>query len=531
MKRALYFCLLVSLITYHVPRLYAARAEIRNSRFYVDGEPFYVKGVGYAPWRPHQRPGVSYVDTNRGWTELDFERIKAAHFNTVRTWDALDPEELALAQKNGLMVLQGIALDPRQDFSDPHNQQSCLAQVQRVAEASKPFDNVLGYLIMTEPSPQVVVDVGAAQTLQFFRGLKRAIQAIDPRPVSMNSWVPLLFLDHGDFDFVTFNAFAFWPKSLNHALGYAGLNRVLADRFASNRPLVIGETGGYAVSKASQSAAGGFGGFSEYDQSMKDLENLRATVEGHASGSVLVSWIDPWYNPRDPDTHDDEPWEWSGILGIPTDSKKDMKGIPRQIYRDVTAYNTAIILEPKVNHFYEVQTAIPIQVQAAENVKAVRFSLNDSDWLPLAGSGHGWWNGFFKMPKLARKRQRLAIQAINEQGTVLVRKEVSFVAALTPELVTIDAPPDKSPTKSLQFTVFVTDGQRHPLVQRKVHFGFFYPLTLREAQGTAVTDASGRLTLTCPIPPQSADRYLYVAAGTDSPERVRSGDLRIFSLR
>jgi len=54
--------------------------------------------------RPHQRPGVSYVDTNRRWTAMDFERIKAAHFNTVRTWDALAPEELALAQKNGLLV-------------------------------------------------------------------------------------------------------------------------------------------------------------------------------------------------------------------------------------------------------------------------------------------------------------------------------------------------------------------------------------------------------------------------------------------
>ena len=92
------------------------RVEIRDGRFFVDGSPFYVRGVGYAPWRPHQHPGVSYTGTNHRWTKMDFERMKAAHFNTVRTWDALEPEDLALAKENGLMVLQGIWLDPKAGF-------------------------------------------------------------------------------------------------------------------------------------------------------------------------------------------------------------------------------------------------------------------------------------------------------------------------------------------------------------------------------------------------------------------------------
>src|SRR5437879_10619191 len=86
----------------------AARVEIRDGRFYVDGEPFWIRGVGYAPWRPHQHPGMSYAGTNYRWTKMDFERIKAAHFNTVRTWETLAPEELELAKQNGLMVIQGI---------------------------------------------------------------------------------------------------------------------------------------------------------------------------------------------------------------------------------------------------------------------------------------------------------------------------------------------------------------------------------------------------------------------------------------
>ena len=236
---------------------YASRVEIREGRFYVDGEPFYVRAVGYAPWRPHQHPGVSYTDMNRHWTQLDFERIKAAHFNTIRTWDALDPEELALAKENGLMVLQGIWLDPKQDFSDPHNQQADVAVVEGVAQKSKDYDNVLGYLVMTEPSPAVVLDTGPDDTLEFFRRLKRSIQAIDPRPVSMDSWPPLAFMDHHDFDFVTFNLLAFWPKSISDTMGLAGMTRWFVDHFAPDKPFIVGETGGLRCLAGEPNGVGG----------------------------------------------------------------------------------------------------------------------------------------------------------------------------------------------------------------------------------------------------------------------------------
>src|SRR5262249_41545833 len=154
---------------------------------------------------------VSYAQTNKRLIEMDFKRIKAAHFNTLRTWDALEPSELELAKKYNLMVIQGIWLDPHQDFSDIHNQDSAVAQVQTIAQQSKDFDNILGYLVMTEPTLEAVTNAGEEETLRFFRRLKRTIQAEDPRPVSMDSWLPLAFMDHSLWDFVTFNTFAFAP--------------------------------------------------------------------------------------------------------------------------------------------------------------------------------------------------------------------------------------------------------------------------------------------------------------------------------
>jgi hypothetical protein len=291
-----------------------------------------------------------------------------------------------------------------------------------VAEQSKAFDNILGYLVMTEPSPQAVLETGAPETLEYFRKLKRAIQAVDPRPVSMDSWPPLAFMDHHDFDFVTFNLYAFWPKSILHAMGLPGMTRWFADHLAEGRPLVVGETGGYSVSQASETAAGGFGGLSEYNQSLKDLDSLRDTLEGHAAGSVLVSWIDTWHYPKDPDQHDNEPWEWDGILGIATDSPEDMNGNPRQIYQNVGVYNQIIPLEPKDSHIYSIHQPLPIQVNGSENIARVRYSLNDGDWTYLDGPGHGWFLGSLRLPKLSRKRLSLALQGLDKDDTVLVRK-------------------------------------------------------------------------------------------------------------
>jgi hypothetical protein len=525
MKRLLFLLLILNI----APTAGASRVEIRRGQFFLNNEPFYVRGVGYAPWRPHQHPGVSYVDTNRRWTDMDFARMKAAHFNTIRTWDAFDPEELALAQKYGLMVIQGIRLDTRQDFSDIHNQESAVAQVQAVAEQSKGFDNVLGYLIMTEPWPEAVVDTGEGATLQYFRRLKRSIQTIDPRPVSMDSWTPLAFLDQHDFDFVTFNIFAFWPKSLNHALGLAGLTRWFADRYGADRPFIVGETGGYAVSKSTVGAiGGGAGGLTEYNQSLKDLDSLRDTVEGHAAGSVLVSWIDTWHYPADPDVHNDEPWEWDGLLGIATDSTKDMDGVPRQVVADVSAYNEVIVLEPKADHFYAVQKPVQIQAYGADNITEMQYNLNDGDWTPLSASEHGWFEGFLKLPKLARKRQSITIQALDADGKTLAKKQISFIAALQPEQVTLESKASGG-RGGLSFSALVRDSQQ-PIAQRKVDVGCFYPISMRESQATIKTDAAGRVAFQCTVAPQAKDVYVFVAAGTDSPERVRAGDMRIYQL-
>jgi len=74
------------------------RSKFAKAASYVDGETLYVRGRGLLPHgAPHQHSGHHpYAGTNHR-AKMDFERMKAAHFNTIRTWDALEPEDLALA--------------------------------------------------------------------------------------------------------------------------------------------------------------------------------------------------------------------------------------------------------------------------------------------------------------------------------------------------------------------------------------------------------------------------------------------------
>ncbi len=82
----------------------------------VDGEPFFVKAVGYEVGsRPGQTPWSPTRDISL--QRLDFERIKAAGFNTIRTWSPYSNQELQLAQEYGLMVIQGIWVDFNTFFS------------------------------------------------------------------------------------------------------------------------------------------------------------------------------------------------------------------------------------------------------------------------------------------------------------------------------------------------------------------------------------------------------------------------------
>lgn len=215
---------------------------VQGNWFWCDGEKFFIKGVGWDPTRPGDVPWKSNRDP--ALVQADFSAIREAGFNTIRTWDSLTAEELAVAKEHGLRVLQGIWIDPAGDFSDPAFLASQSEKVRRVVRYSSGSDAILGYLIMNEPAPGHVIEKGIDSTREFIEAIASVIHTESPgSAVSFASWPGLDFFEVPGIDFVAVNLHPFRPYVLVDSLGYAALVRIWKQRQARTRPLVITEYG------------------------------------------------------------------------------------------------------------------------------------------------------------------------------------------------------------------------------------------------------------------------------------------------
>ena len=209
----------------------------------VGGERFLVVGVGYevgsrpgrVPWDRDFRPEL---------LRRDFERIGAAGFNTIRTWNPLTDEELAIAAEHGLWVIQGLWYDTRADFSDPVFQKKTLAEVEKVVLRSSKHPNILFYLLGNEPHAHSVHKTGLDEVAAFCRKLVATAHRCDSKgPVSYSNCVITDFLVPDMWDLTAHNTYPYSPVTIDKALGYRAYIETIKERFAESKPLIITEFG------------------------------------------------------------------------------------------------------------------------------------------------------------------------------------------------------------------------------------------------------------------------------------------------
>ncbi|MDP3580612.1 MAG: hypothetical protein Q8S39_01680, partial [Ignavibacteria bacterium] len=149
------------LILLCISKIYLAQnVQITNGWYYIDGQKFFVKGIGYETHtRPGQVPWIYKFDADL--IRFDLDRIKNAGFNTIRTWGAITEEELKLVEESGLKILFGIWIDPAGDFGSQSFRTSALNQVNAVLNYSNKFKCIIGYLIMNEPQVAHIYNAGA----------------------------------------------------------------------------------------------------------------------------------------------------------------------------------------------------------------------------------------------------------------------------------------------------------------------------------------------------------------------------------
>lgn len=291
------------------------RVEIKGDWIYVDGEKFFVKGVAYSPYRPRRDPRYD-TPAPLAILERDMKFIREAGFNTLRTYDALSERELILAEKYGLMIIQGLCVPQNANFGSSALLEQNRVQIAEKVAWSRNHNNILFYLLTSEPEPNAILRSGIEETKRFFETLAYEVKETDPKGhVSLAYWERADYPQLPQFDIVSANIYRHGPVLNKEGTRYEDYIKWFKNTHANNKPFIITEFG-YSVFRENED----YGGDSFEVQKEAALSDLREIIAGGATGACIYEWIDQWWRNSeyedDAISHDDDPKEWCGILGI-----------------------------------------------------------------------------------------------------------------------------------------------------------------------------------------------------------------------
>jgi hypothetical protein len=369
------------------------KVEIQDGRFHLDGAPFYIRGVGYEPGcRPDRLPS-----TRKFEPELrahDYKGIVAAGFNTLRNWGGYTDEELSLAAEYGLWVIQGIWVDYHKFWKNEHTRQSAINLVRREVARGSKHPNILCYLVMNEPSPSLLEEIGPENVEAGFRALVAAAHEVDPDAiVSYASMPPIDFISNEPFDFSASNVYPYAPESVHYALGYQGYIEYLV-RQSKSLPFIVSEHG---LSVSPDGPGGwGYGGNSLEEQADGCRHMYRAIAAAGGSGACTFMWTDGWWKSphgdgkSNPSVHDPHPEEWFGFHAVP---RENILGIARPVVGRLTEDNRLLVLSPAPGDMrtreVDVRAVIPLPTDAAPP----QARLGEGETITLEPLGNDEWQG------------------------------------------------------------------------------------------------------------------------------------------
>ncbi|MFZ5942210.1 MAG: hypothetical protein ACOYXB_16705 [Bacteroidota bacterium] len=344
--------------------------ELKNGFFYLDGEKFFIKGIGY---ELGARPGeVPWNKTfNPGQLEAEIGRIRSAGFNTIRTWAAFTDEELAVLQNLDIKIIMGIWIDPAGAFSNASFISQAKATVNSVLSYSSKYDNIIAYLIMNEPQPEAIFSAGYEETLQLWNELADLIHNQHPgRPVSIANTCNGTYIPAGTFDFSAYNAYIYNPVTINYLHGYREFVNYLGGLNVPGHPLVMTEFG-LSVSPTGP-GNWGYGGNTLSEQAEGDLFMYKSLVDGGAAGACIFNYSDGWWKGGNEAVHDDVAEEWFGLVSYL--SLEDTFGITRPVWDSVRNFQSAIITRPRSGEICGQR--IPVEIFREDTVKRIDILLN-----------------------------------------------------------------------------------------------------------------------------------------------------------
>ena len=367
------FCLLLLILSLLVGAPTSAqksKIELKNNFYYLDNQKFFVKGIGY---EVGAYPGM--LPWNRPFNEdilrNDMKRIKEGGFNTIRTWNVFTDKEMKVVQEYDLKIIMGIWIDPAGDFSDPVFINSALQLVNTVLEYTRNYDDIIGYLIMNEPLPEHIFDVGFQHAYSLWMEVKRQIHEKHPGvPVSFANTCVGDFIEPDIFDFSAYNIYPYNPSTVNHSLKYPAYVGYINALRHDGHPL-IGTEFGLSVSPSGE-GNWGYGGNTLEEQTDGILYMFRSLIDGGAGGACVFNYSDGWWKAGDEFTHNDAAEEWFGLVEY--QSLSDKYGTVRPAWDSLKNYLQAVIVSPKNQAIYE--NRIPVEIFASDSVAGFVARIN-----------------------------------------------------------------------------------------------------------------------------------------------------------
>jgi glycosyl hydrolase family 2 len=485
----------------------------------VDGEKFVVAGVGYEigcrpgriPWDREFRPDL---------LRADFERIKAAGFNTIRSWNPYSDAELELAAEYGLWVIQGIWYDAAADFGDPAFQKRTLSYVEEEVGRSARHPNILFYLVGNEPHADAVYAAGLDEVNAFYRKLVETARRCDPaRLFSYSNCVMTDFMVPDMWDLTAQNVYPYAPYTIERTLGYRSYLEIIKRELAPGKPLVVTEFG-LSVSPAGDGR--GYGGNTPAEQESGVVALWDDIINAGGAGGCAFMWIDGWWKKGDENVHNEHAEEWYGLLEADT----DFEGTPRPVYYALMEYNRAIRTAP--HDGAAVAGGVPVEVWSptAERVEA---RLDEGGWVALTKAG-SWWRGGIDLSSVADGLHVLHTRMKDGRGAWCSEKQanISVVQAgdVGPGRLTVrlrDLPETWGAGVAMPVTVEVRDELGDPVAGRSVSISRFCHTQWNEYETAVRTDADGLAVADLPALDLTGIVSIAVAAEGDSPRRNTLG--------
>ncbi|TLX71056.1 T9SS type A sorting domain-containing protein [Labilibacter sediminis] len=345
--------------------------ELKNNFFYIDGQKFFVKGIGYelgalpgeVPWEKTYNPDQIH---------FDIQRILSGGYNTIRTWAPFTRQELEVLSQYDIKIIMGIWIDPHGDFADEAFVNNARSIVENVLSYSKNYNNIIAYLIMNEPLPETVAGAGYNATVSLWQELIDIIHIQHPgHPVSISNTSNGTYIDSDIFDFSAYNAYIYNPVTVNYLHQYQDFVYYLGQLNKSGGPLIITEYG-LSVSPSGE-GNWGYGGNSDQQQEEGDIYMYKALVNGGAAGSCIFNYSDGWWKAGNEYVHDDAAEEWFGLVEYADLS--DNEGVVRQAWNAIHDFQSAIITEPKSSGIYN--PVVPLEIFASDTIKRTEVVLDD----------------------------------------------------------------------------------------------------------------------------------------------------------